>query len=323
MKQLTYYIKYKLPFLPVLLFIIVALVGMWNLTRTEGVSFRSYIQHRDFSDKSLVLLSQNVIVSGEFIATEPQLGIVSFRFQRPDTETTASVVFRIKEKGSKEWYYEHAYTENQLHVYDWYPFGFPMIEHSGGKTYQFELKGISERNEDAVLLLQNRGYLVQYLLPNERLFIPFYRIFLLLQDNMNRTVTGKMIIYGGFLSMLFLFSFFSHKLPIIVKKIIMISIFLFVFYWRFYPYQAIQISTVCIFILTAYSGVLAGVLDGAKILILSGAIFAFMSFNYIRGHFTTAERLAEWTYYFMCIGLIVVLTEIYTKSSKNMRNKLQ
>lgn len=315
--------KYKVPFYPALFFAVVAVIGLWNLTREEGVSFRSYVQHYEFSEKNITILSQDVAVSAEFTAIEPQLGIVSFRFQKPDRETTAAVVFRIKEKGNQTWYYEHTYTANQLYIYDWYPFGFPILEQSRGRTYQFELAGVSERKEDAVLLLADRGFLVQYQLPNDRLFTPVHRILLELQKNLSTTVKGEIIVYSGFIIVLFLFSFFSKRLPVFAKNVFTLGTFLFVFLWQLHPYRFVQISTICVLILTVYSGVFMRLLNGTKALILSGLVFALMGIYYVFGKIAFAERLAEWTYILMIIALMIILAEINTKISNKRQDTIQ
>ena len=188
MKKLSSYLRYKIPFLPVVIFCIIAAIGLWNLEREKKLNLRAYVQYHDFSKKDITILSNGSYMSGEFISTEPDLGTVSFRFQKPDHDTTSSLIFRLKEKGSADWYYQHEYTANQLHDSDWYPFGFPIIEHSRGKEYQLEIQGIAESNEDAVLLLTDRGFLVQYQIPNERLFAPFNRLYVLFQNNVNPTV---------------------------------------------------------------------------------------------------------------------------------------
>lgn len=317
MEKITYFIQYKVPFVPAVFFTIVAISGLWNLTREAGVSFRSYVQHYEFSDNKITILSRDTDIIGEFKAAESQLGIVSFRFQKPDRETMATVHFRIKEKGNPKWYYENTFTSNQLYTYDWYPFGFPIIKESGGKTFTFEITGASERKEDAVMLLTNRGFVVQYLLPNERLFSPIYRILLLFQQNVKETVKGTLLVYSGVIAILFMFTFFSERTPVLLKKIFMIGIIVFVFFWQLNPYKSIQSSTVSILILTIYAGAFTRLLNGTKTLMLSGLVFMLMGIYYVFEKIAVAERLAEWTYVLMIMALIIILFEINTKTKKS------
>ncbi|MFA6550626.1 MAG: hypothetical protein WCT36_04725 [Candidatus Gracilibacteria bacterium] len=315
--------KYKVPLFPVLFFSIFAIVGLWNLTREERINFRSYVQHQEFTDKNIALLSQGVTVSAEFRATESQLGIISFRFQKPDSQTASSVVFRIKEKGRSAWYYEHEYTANQLHENNWYPFGFPILEQSRGKVYQMEIEGSSVSKEDAVLLLANRGFLVQHQVPNERLFAPIHRVFLLFQNNVISTVKAEIFLYVGFIVGLFYFTFILKKISVYAKTIFMIEIFLFVMFLQPNLYQSVQISTLCFIIITIYSLVFQKVLNGTRMLIISALVFTVMSVYYVFGEIAIAERLAEWVYSIIILSLLFILPEIHTRVPKKRGNKIQ
>lgn len=310
--------KYKVPLLPVLFFSIFAIVGLWNLTREERINFRSYVQHQEFKEKNIVLLSQDVIVSAEFRATESQLGIVSFRFQKPDSQTTSSVIFRIKEKGRSAWHYEHEYTTNQLHENNWYPFGFPILEQSREKLYQLEIEGISVSKEDAVLLLADRGFLVQYQVPNERLFAPIHRIFLLFQNNVISEVKAEIFLYIGFIVGLFYFTFILKKIHVYTKIIFMVEISLFVIILQPNLYQPVQISTLCFIIITIYSLVFQKILNGTRMLMTSSLLFILMSTYYVFGKIAISERLAEWTYGLILLSMLFILPEIHSRTPKKM-----
>lgn len=60
----------------------------------------------------------------------------------------AEIIFRIKEKGSEAWFYENAYYFDQAAPSHLYPFGFPVIEESEGKTYLVELAGKKQPDEE-------------------------------------------------------------------------------------------------------------------------------------------------------------------------------
>ena len=52
------------------------------------------------------------LVSGQFVAIDDNLGIVALRFQssqRVPYEQEDSLLFRLKEKGTSQWYYENTY----------------------------------------------------------------------------------------------------------------------------------------------------------------------------------------------------------------------
>lgn len=89
---------------------------------------------------------------GEFRAHNSDMGIVSVRFNTFERSVEDKVVFRLKEKESKAWYYQHTYDTNQFQSDQLFPFGFPPILNSRHRIYQIELESISGEKGDAVAL---------------------------------------------------------------------------------------------------------------------------------------------------------------------------
>jgi hypothetical protein len=58
----------------------------------------------------------------------------------------AEIIFRLKEKGAENWFYESPYFFEQATPSHLFPFGFPIIEDSEGKTYLVEIEGRGEPN---------------------------------------------------------------------------------------------------------------------------------------------------------------------------------
>jgi len=100
-----------------------------------------------FSGKELLPGQQ---VQGEFKSVENNLGIVAIRFDTSERRDNETITFRLKEKGTGNWYYENIYTTEQFQSDEFFPFGFPKIENSKNKTYVFEL----EPQEDTEGFLQ-------------------------------------------------------------------------------------------------------------------------------------------------------------------------
>jgi len=101
--------------------------------------------------KSGELLSGNVI-RGEFKTKENNLGIVSIRFTTFNRINYDELIFRIKEKGEKKWYYLNKYKSKEFGGYDLFPFGFPIINNSKGKSYIFELESLGGKPKNAVAI---------------------------------------------------------------------------------------------------------------------------------------------------------------------------
>ena len=131
---------------------------------------------KSFKAAKEVPLVQNTIISEEFRADSNNLGTVGIKLSvqekilgfneegeimeiiPPKEEeqeeaveealilSPAEIVFRLKEKGAGEWFYESPYFFEQATPSHLFPFGFPIIEDSEGKTYLVEIEGRGEPN---------------------------------------------------------------------------------------------------------------------------------------------------------------------------------
>jgi len=120
---------------------------------------------------------------GEFVAQDNNLGIVAVRFEtyiRPPYQYEDQLLFKLREKGAKSWYYQNIYRSGLVYDVPFFPFGFPQISNSKGKAYQFE---ITTLNTNAInkLSISNRKpilqskykYIGKELLHNKSEFIRF------------------------------------------------------------------------------------------------------------------------------------------------------
>lgn len=103
------------------------------------------------SFKTGELLSGDIL-RGEFKAKENNLGIVSIRFSTFNRINSDEFIFRIKEKGKKEWYYVNRYKSKEFGGYDLFPFGFPIVNNSKDKAYIFELESLRGKPRNAVAI---------------------------------------------------------------------------------------------------------------------------------------------------------------------------
>lgn len=86
-------------------------------------------------------LKKGEIIKGEFTAKENNLGIVAIAFD-PHYKTWDDVIFRIKKKGEREWYFSNKFWAPQFLDFEYFSFGFPIIRESKNKIYQFEIKSL-------------------------------------------------------------------------------------------------------------------------------------------------------------------------------------
>jgi hypothetical protein len=107
---------------------------------------------KNFSQKPLL---KGEKFEGEIVSIEKGLGIISLRFKsskRIPYKDEDVIVFRVKEKGSSQWYHESTYKSGLIYDVPFLPFGFPVIQDSKGKTYQFELESLKGNVKNGVVL---------------------------------------------------------------------------------------------------------------------------------------------------------------------------
>lgn len=107
-----------------------------------------------------LLKDQRVIIS--FKSTENMLGMFGILIDTHNRENTDQIVFRIKEKGVGQWYYENTYETKSFANGEYYPFGFPKIINSMGKSYIAEIASIEGTKGNAIGILTNSKYYIKY-----------------------------------------------------------------------------------------------------------------------------------------------------------------
>ncbi len=149
-------------------FVKFVIIPLFLLLLWFGLTF-SYIIHLD---TAFSLLSYNLpqtvfthlpqgklekgdFVSGEFVAQENNLGILSLRFEtffRPAYQNEDVLLFQIKQKDAKNWYYKNEYRDGLVYDVPFFPFGFPIISSSKGKTYEFKITSLKGDSSNSVAM---------------------------------------------------------------------------------------------------------------------------------------------------------------------------
>lgn len=139
--------------IPLLLgFISLLLSLVFTFASSQNPVFHvEYESPKTFSDVTTQneLLSSDV-VRGELKALSNYLGIVKVRFTNFGRINDNTVIFRVKEKNQKQWYYENEYKTNQFQDHGYFPFGFPPIQDSMNKEFVFEITSENATPGDAV-----------------------------------------------------------------------------------------------------------------------------------------------------------------------------
>jgi len=115
------------------------------------------------SNSAITQLPKNTLlkgdkIKGEFRAKDDYLGLVMLRFAeyaKHDFSGEDLLVFRLKQKGDKGWYYSNTYRSGLLNNNLSLLFGFPIITDSKNKTYEFELESLSGNKTNGVEINRN------------------------------------------------------------------------------------------------------------------------------------------------------------------------
>ena len=176
-----------------LLLLWVVLTVLYVITFDTSFSIWSYNHpNADFTKLTFNPLYKGTEIAGQFKAQDNNLGIVSIRFQtfiRPPYSLEDHYLFKLKEIGAKNWYYENTYRSGLVYDVPFFPFGFPQITNSKGKTYEFQIISLNGNSINALeissrkpILVSKYKYSGHELLQNKKelinfIFIKFYNAF--------------------------------------------------------------------------------------------------------------------------------------------------
>ena len=109
-------------------------------------------------NKKLFLGNQ---INGSFVAQADNLGIISVIFDSQSRSVIDKIVFRIKQKGDKNWYSQNIYNTDQIQTNIPFPFGFSIIKNSRGKSYAFQIESLSGTLKNFIAV-SNSNYFIKY-----------------------------------------------------------------------------------------------------------------------------------------------------------------
>lgn len=89
-------------------------------------------------------------IHGEFIAKENNLGTIAIPITTFNRLNNDIIVFEMRVKGAKFWNIVNKYVTDRFPNDKPYPFGFPVINNSQGKTYEFEVYSMNGVRDNAV-----------------------------------------------------------------------------------------------------------------------------------------------------------------------------
>lgn len=132
------------------------------------------------TQKQNVDIDKNLILSGqtrtfEFKSSYENLGSVEILIDNHSRINKDEILFKVKEKDSKEWFYQNRYQTSVMDSGQYYPFGFEVIKESENRIYVVQIESINGTANDSISIsnlssninikhLYNREYLSKNLI---------------------------------------------------------------------------------------------------------------------------------------------------------------
>jgi len=125
-------------------------LGPLSLVEEKSVNIQKTFSPERKTDKFDNHLLKGEKITTEFKASENSFGILLFRFAKLANIVSDKVVFRLKEEGAENWYYENKYNADQFQDNQYFTFGFPSIINSKNNFYVFEIESLSGTYKNGV-----------------------------------------------------------------------------------------------------------------------------------------------------------------------------
>ncbi len=325
-KRLNTFFQKKLVkylFIPLLLLFLWAVLSLiYIIVYDKSFLVLSYnLPQSDFKTITYNRLTKGEKISGEFVANENNLGIIEMRFVqflRIPYNQEDVLVFRIKEKGQQNWYYQGHFRSGLTFELPLIPFGFPVIADSKGKTYNFELESLHGNTKNAVVLSDHQPNLIsKYQVqkhaiiskPKELLMFAFKKIVISSQS--------KEVIFSSFvyllpfliyliyltpLRKLFLTQLHRFKYLSVFSTILLIIVFIDVFF--------LQIMNDILYLVVMFAWVISLRIQRQHVrvtFIFGFILLLFTLVYYLFNEITMALSACIWSYVFLTTATLQVL----------------
>lgn len=271
----------------------------------------------DYNDKEI---HRGRIVSGFFRAKENNLGLVAVRFFNFNRDNTDIVEFRIKKKEDAGWYYINTYKTNQFLPNELFTFGFPIIADSINHEYKFQIESLRGRSGNAIALSTYKPTFVavykhdtSLLIENKFIFIRFLVNKFLISFNdlgfffSSLVYLSPLVLYLSWL--LFLRKYIKLLQSVIIFFILQI-VLLVIFSNNINIILQLIIITIWLILikLNRY--------DNTVTFLLALLTYVMCPVLIIFGQMLAVENAARLTYFFILIGTLQSLYELWKKPRK-------
>jgi len=213
------------------------------------ITFRHNWQNPEHYQNIRLLTGKKI--TNDFQAPSNRLGTVEVKFETFNQINLESLIFRIKEKGSPNWYYQNTYKTDQFNRDLFFPFGFPIIEDSKNRIYEIEIESIQGTPNDSIALNQS-----------DSLFLTKYSFSKTYLDSHRDQISNVL-----FTKLLSIFKLVDLKIYYLISALSLILFFLLNLFYH--PKAQLKTKTKTKIISTPTLSPKTGILDLQKIFLIS------------------------------------------------------
>lgn len=272
---------------------------------------------KSYSEKNLkdISLKKDQSISGTFVATENNLGIISFHYTNgkvSHSELEDYLLFTIAMKGEKPFYTRTAKL-GSVKVRNSLVFGFPAVTNSVNKEFVFQLSSLNGNQQNAVTIERSGTFFhAKYqfnkteIVSSNSSFIHFLekKITGFLQNSENVKATNYYLLPFFFYMIWVLFirkAIFNNKLlPSVVLFIVLVDCFFLVSTLEIIAFGVADLWIVTL-VRNKYKSKTTFAMAG--VFLLTSLLFAYL------GESMLVNKLSSWSFIFIFIGVVQLLIE--------------
>lgn len=270
-----------------------------------------------YSSYSVLPITAGTVIKGEIRAEYDNFASVKLRINTFNRMNTTHIVFRLREKGAKDWYAVNTYTIDRFVNGQLYPFGFPTIQDSKERVYEFEMSSIDGTNDNALGITSGYHTVAsQYvfskseLLGNKQLLVEFVK------EKLLSTI-------GDVFSILYFGMFAVPALAWLASRVIhserhlkYIYLALCAYLFAVFPYLPVDMNSNTVLFVAA-SGYFVGnlALVSAQTIYTVAIICLFdIPLSIALGNTLAANRLSTLVFFLITVGVIMSFKELNEKN---------
>lgn len=310
----------KFFFVPTLLFafwIVLSILLVYPPSFSVVSKYNDKYQIENFSTKKIL---KGEKITGFIRASENNFGILIVRFNpaKPVLYKNEDIIlFSIKEKGKNKFIAQNNYTSGAFTASPFFPFGFPPIENSKGKTYEFEIRSLRGDIQNAVSLSQGNPIIAsQYkfskvdVLSNGKSFFDliFLKITTFLTDKDSILLSIPYLLPLA----IYLFLLFFKKVGLAIFYIVLSFVLMDIFI-NFYVATTISPIGDAVLVFFWILSLRRYRLDESVSFFFSFVFFLTAVFGISLGQASLVQKSSDWSYYLLAIGIIQ--TSLFTKDN--------